>query len=387
MNKKNNAHPSLHLTNPDEKPENIAKHFTDKHVNIYNLINIYNKSIEDAQPEVILCDTIIGIDNNLKALFRTPDIVELGYLSEDSTTKENLFNRYFTEASVAQLLDTTEDEVQLHIEELELIHDISEAHGYIKLDKLLALMKQYHLGESSTIANVIEKMVSNGYIGIEEDGVILTQKAKEVIADLNALDIPTLDTRYTSELETALRQIERGEKEPEEVIDTFTGFLTGTQTVTNSKDWLSHISSQNVPKKRVVKKQYSFNNVDNYLLPSHLRPSFEDISLVHQKAKEQLDSFETVILSYKVERELLQYIRAYTIQAALHITSSEEYFKLLTFELGLKYVIGFTPQDKLPSTNEYDNKVANVIAWLYQYPQLVNEYVNNINILHANFVK
>lgn len=94
------------------------------------------------------------------------------------------------------------------------------------------------LGTPATRAGVIEKLVKGGFVERKNKLLIPTKKGMELI---NVLPDAVKSAKLTADWEEALKEVERGERKPEEFMDGITRMVCGL--VESSMETVTHAFS------------------------------------------------------------------------------------------------------------------------------------------------
>jgi DNA topoisomerase IA len=122
----------------------------------------------------------------------------------------------------------------LAIERADVIETRIGGAGPLGVADLIRVMKDEKVGRPSTYASHVEAMfecVDIGWLSLDEAGRFRVTEAGRAVLDVLADPaLPTLGKSYTAELEADLDAIERGEKNPAQVLRRHLGRLPGVET-------------------------------------------------------------------------------------------------------------------------------------------------------------
>ena len=375
------AHPPINVTDEALSVDDIKKLYTKEHANIYALIQENAKAVMYDSPLLKLHTQRHDIINNIQTVFRAVEVIDEGWLVADKHTSDKINQRYPNTVAELNELRQIKSET-LSLNHIEAFENLTLDHGYLTLYSLLSLMQENDIAEPSTFASLIDKLINKGHITSDLENLALTSKGEEIIEALDALALPTYDANFSKALQEDLVLIENGEKEPIDVITKYTGFLTGKYEATNTKEWLSHISSKNETTQSVQNVEIDFALLSTIKDKKEIPLDKSEISQRHLDIKAYLDAFTVQLITFSdIEKT---YAAMQMLQSALRIMNTHEFYKVLRNDSAMRYALELS-LEALDERHIYETAIANIIIEIRKQPSLLKGYEDGIANINALF--
>lgn len=209
------AHEGIRPTSIDRTPDSLKNYLTSDEYKLYKLI--YNRTLSSLMASSVYKSTVISLDNfNSKWTMQSSELTFEGYLSVYKDNDEEEESK-LPKLEIGSLFNA--DYINVVEKETEPKKRYTEA-------TLIKEMENLGIGRPSTYATTIQVLKERDYVTLDKKNLVPTSQGILTTEKLQEFFSPIINVKYTANMETALDEIAKGNKDKkEELTEFYDGFM------------------------------------------------------------------------------------------------------------------------------------------------------------------